>query len=280
MNRSPRTTPLVTDLALAQRLERAESSANAAFCDARVAREPASGAAWRDLDGTYAMFDGPESPVTQTFGLGLFAPPSAAHLATLESFFLDRGAPVFHEVSPLGDPALLALLWERRYRAIEQTSVLWQPLDADDAFTGATTSATDLVVRRIVPGEEARYADTSAAGWSADPTFGGMIRGFALVTAFAKGAHPFIVESGGTAIAAGALGVHGGVALLAGASTRTEYRGRGAQAALLHARLAFARTLGCDIAMMGAAPGSSSQRNAERQGFRIAYTRMKWELTE
>ena len=35
---------------------------------------------------------------------------------------------------------------------------------------------------------------------------------------------------------------------------------------------------GCDLAMMGAEPGSSSQRNAERQGFRIAYTRTKWIL--
>jgi hypothetical protein len=32
--------------------------------------------------------------------------------------------------------------------------------------------------------------------------------------------------------------------------------------------------------MMCAEPGSSSQRNAERQGFRIAYTRMKWQLEE
>ena len=35
---------------------------------------------------------------------------------------------------------------------------------------------------------------------------------------------------------------------------------------------------GCDLAMMGAAPGSASQRNAERHGFRIAYTRIKWRL--
>jgi hypothetical protein len=27
---------------------------------------------------------------------------------------------------------------------------------------------------------------------------------------------------------------------------------------------------------MGALPGSGSQRNAERHGFRIAYTRIKW----
>jgi len=31
---------------------------------------------------------------------------------------------------------------------------------------------------------------------------------------------------------------------------------------------------------MGALPGSPSQRNAERQGFRIAYTRNKWRLVE
>jgi hypothetical protein len=28
--------------------------------------------------------------------------------------------------------------------------------------------------------------------------------------------------------------------------------------------------------MVCAAPGTSSQRNAERSGFRIAYTRIKW----
>ena len=35
---------------------------------------------------------------------------------------------------------------------------------------------------------------------------------------------------------------------------------------------------GCDLAMMVAEAGSGSQRNAERQGFRIAYTRTKWLL--
>jgi hypothetical protein len=35
---------------------------------------------------------------------------------------------------------------------------------------------------------------------------------------------------------------------------------------------------GCDLAMVCIEPGSASQRNAERQGFRIAYTRIKWQL--
>jgi hypothetical protein len=32
--------------------------------------------------------------------------------------------------------------------------------------------------------------------------------------------------------------------------------------------------------MMVAAAGGESQRNAERKGFRIAYTRTKWQLNE
>jgi hypothetical protein len=31
--------------------------------------------------------------------------------------------------------------------------------------------------------------------------------------------------------------------------------------------------------MMCTQPGSASQRNGERQGFRIAYTRIKWRLS-
>ena len=44
-------------------------------------------------------------------------------------------------------------------------------------------------------------------------------------------------------------------------------------AALHHARLALARRSGCDLAAQGAQPGSTSQRNAERRGFRVIYTR-------
>jgi hypothetical protein len=56
--------------------------------------------------------------------------------------------------------------------------------------------------------------------------------------------------------------------------------GQGAQASLLESRLRYAAEQGCDIAMMCALPGSASQRNAERQGFRIAYTRIKWCLNQ
>ena len=38
-------------------------------------------------------------------------------------------------------------------------------------------------------------------------------------------------------------------------------------------RLAMARDAGCDLAATNTLPGTASQRNAERAGFRVAYTK-------
>jgi hypothetical protein len=74
------------------------------------------------------------------------------------------------------------------------------------------------------------------------------------------------------------LCIHDGVALFGGSATVPELRRRGLQAAFLHERMRCAFDHGCDLAMIVAEPGSDSQRNAERKGFRIAYTRTKWRL--
>jgi GNAT superfamily N-acetyltransferase len=70
------------------------------------------------------------------------------------------------------------------------------------------------------------------------------------------------------------------VALLAGAATVPEMRRRGLQTALIEARMQYAADHGCDLLMIVAEPGSQSQCNAERNGFRVAYTRTKWRLAK
>ena len=267
--------PHVTDLALSQRLERAEAKASAAYVESRARVAPALGAEWRDFHGTYAMFDGVGSPLSQSFGLGLFAPPTDALLEAIESFFRDRGAEVFHEVSPLADPAVLTVLSSRGYHPIELTSVMHMRLTPERGGMSAST-APELSVRRVQPGEELLWAETAARGWSETPELGAFILDFGSITARAERTVCFVAEWNGRPIAAAALALNDGVALLAGASTDPAFRGRGAQAALLAHRLSFAISEGCDLAMMGALPGSASQRNGERQGFRIAYTRIKW----
>jgi GNAT superfamily N-acetyltransferase len=265
------------DLALARRLERAEARTNAAFVEARARLDPAAGAAWCEVAGTYVMCDGAGSPLTQTFGLGLFAAAAPGDLDAIERFFAERGADAMHEVCPMADAGLLALLPDRGYRPVEWSTVLHRPpaLPLPPAPAPAA-GAPPLAVRAVAPGEADLWADTSARGWGDTPELAAFVRAFGRVSAASAGTLCFLAEAGGEPVAAGALAVHDGVALLAGASTVPAWRGRGAQAALLRARLARAAALGCDLAAMVAAPGSTSQTNAERQGFRVAYTRLKW----
>jgi GNAT superfamily N-acetyltransferase len=263
-------TALLSDLALARRLERTEAHANMASVESRHRRSPAVGATWCDVDGTWAMFDGVGSPLTQTFGLGCFAAPNAAHFDAIEAFFTERGADTVQEVCSMADPAVLALLGDRGYRPVECSAVLWQPLgDAD-------TPATTVPVRRIERGEVETWAEVAARGWAEMPELASFIREFALIGAEAEDTHAFAAEIDGVVVATGSLHLHGGVALMTGASTVPEARGQGAQRALLDARLVFAREQQAEIAMMVAAPGSASQRNAQRVGFQIAYSRVKW----
>jgi GNAT superfamily N-acetyltransferase len=261
------------DLALARRIERAEGHANAAFVQSRAAVDPASGAMFLDVGGTYAMFDGVDSPLTQTFGLGVVDTPTAPLLDTIEAFFRERGAAVMHEVSPTVDLSVLALLSSRGYHPIELTSVLFQPIDAANVAVNP-----DVSVRLTRDGEADHWAEVAAQGWGESPEIVAFVRAMGEVSARAADTYTFFAEADGVPIATGSLHVHEGVAVLAGASTIPSARRRGAQNALLSARLAFARGHGCDLAVMGALPGSASQRNAERNGFRVAYTRIKWAM--
>ena len=59
-----------------------------------------------------------------------------------------------------------------------------------------------------------------------------------------------------------------------GAGTASEFRGRGLQIALLRARLAAAAEAGCEYAVVVTQGGTTSQRNCERLGFRVAYSKV------
>lgn len=268
------TTHPLTDLALSRRLERTEATANTAFVEARAALSPEVGAAWCDVEGAYAMFDGVGSPLTQSFGVALFSPASHEQLRAIEDFFDARGADVFHEVSPIADGALLPIMAERGYTPVELTSVLCRVIDTAPPSPGPSTPG--LIARRIGLDELDRWVETAALGWGETPELADFMRTLGGVTVRADGTHAFLAEQDGVPMAAGAMHISGGVALLAGASTIPAGRRQGAQAALLESRLRFAAAQGCDLAMMCAAPGSASQRNAERRGFRMAYTRVKW----
>ena len=263
-----------SDLALSQRLERAEGRACVQYAEARRRLFPDSGAEWMECAGAYAVFDGTDSPVTQTFGLGIFEELSPAALGIIEHFFLDRGAPVLHEVSPFAGAAVLETLCARNYRPVELSNVLCQPVARP-----TTEEQSGINVRVIVPEEVQLWSDISAMGWSHEhPELRDFLLDLGAISAAREDSLCFLAEYGGKPGAAAVLCIHEGVALFGGSATIPELRRRGLQAALLHTRMCYAFDHGCDLAMMVAQPGSDSQRNAERKGFRIAYTRTKWRL--
>jgi regulator of sirC expression with transglutaminase-like and TPR domain len=49
---------ILSDLALARRLERADAQGNLEFVEARAKLFPDSGAEWLEVGGAYAMYDG------------------------------------------------------------------------------------------------------------------------------------------------------------------------------------------------------------------------------
>jgi GNAT superfamily N-acetyltransferase len=224
--------------------------------------------------GAYAVFDGIDSLVTQTFGLGIFEELSGAALDAIELFFLDRGAPVVHEVSPLAGVAALDLLCARQYRPIEISNVMYRPVEKP-----ATEEHGNIRVRVTDPEEAQLWTNISARGWTHEhPEFQEFLEQTGAIASAREQSPCFLAELDGQPGAAGALCIHDGVALFGGSATIPELRRRGLQAALLEERMRYAFDYGCDLAMMVAEAGSNSQRNAERKGFLIAYTRTKWRL--
>ena len=219
---------LFSDLALSKRLERAEAVACAEYAEARRRLFPDSGAEWMEYAGACVVFDGIDSPVTQTFGLGIFEDLSAAALDVIERFFLDRGAPALHEVSPLAGVAALDLLCARQYRPVEISNVLYRPVEKPAAEGGGK-----ITVRVTGPQEAQLWSDINARGWTHEhPEFLDFLQKNGAIAAAREDSPCFLAELDGHPGAAGSLCIHRGVALFGGATTVPELRRRGLQAAI------------------------------------------------
>lgn len=263
---------LFTDQALAKRLEAAEAYNGLKAAEALATYHPESGAVAEPIAGGYAIFCGVGSPLTQALGVGMDGPLSASDVERLEHFFESRGAQVQIECCPLGDPTLAALSSERGYRIAEWDNVYFLPLQD---YQLRPVSAPGVEVRPALPEEAELWARLLVEGFAGtDPS---VVTLLPVGTGLFRMANavPYIATVDGEPAAVGGLSFYEGVASIFGATTLERFRGRGTQNALLHARLSAAIQIGCTLATSGTPPGTSSHRNMERHGFRVAYTRTK-----
>lgn len=263
------------DLALARRLEMTDSLSGVEFALSWARLNDFSGEVFLPVAGGHASFGGVDSPVTQAFALGLNGAVTDADLQAMEDFYRSHGSATNIETCPLADISLLNILNERGYRPIEYSNVFARELTSDDTRAWPIPE-TDVHVRRTAPDEAESYSLLVCRSFFETIDISPEFLSVFIATFYASNAFFFIAEVDGIPAGGGMMSIHKGVASLGGAGTLSEFRNRGVQKALLLARLAVAAEYGCDLAMVATMPGSGSQRNVERQGFRVVYTRTKF----
>jgi GNAT superfamily N-acetyltransferase len=261
------------DIALAARIERLGAESMRSFARAYERLFPEFGAAAIDVAGGVAAFLEPASPVNGVVGMGFSGEVSREDLDAVYRFFGARGERPLVAICPSADTSLTRLLDEGGWSASALENVLVREVSASERFEPPPEGIEVRVARSA--DEREQWAALVARGFCApdDPTPTELRLGNAAVfseygtflTAFAEG------KPAGT----GELHMGDGMGWLTADTTLPEFRRRGVQAALQRARLEIARDAGCELAFTEAAPGSGSQRNMERLGFEVVYTRVE-----
>jgi hypothetical protein len=259
---------LITD-ELARRLEYAEAVDAAGCVEAASRLDRDSEAAVKGAAGGYLTFCGVESPLTHAIGVGMHGPLTPKDIDEVEYFFRCRKAPVSIDVCPHADPSLYDMLSHRGYRITEFNNALVRALPAD-----VPNAAVGMEVRTASQGETEIFATTIVRGFfGRDEMTEAELRLGRLLIRMPSTTGYFAQYPGSDPFAGGCMSIRNKVANFFGDATRRDERGHGAHTALIAERLKLASSSGCDLATALTQPGSISQRNYQRMGFEIAYTK-------
>ncbi len=250
---------------------------------AQARLNPDSGATSLPVGGGYAVFMGAGSPLSQVQGMGLFGPVDDEELERMEAFYRERGSPVQSGARLAGGGVAAAALEPPRVPGLSSRRTCWcgrsaagapRPRGGQLATSRPTPRATEVEVAPVRPDEVVIWAESVLRCFFPDPAElpRPLLEG-AIAMASIPAVSCWLARVDGRIAGGGALVIHNGLALICGDGTLPEFRSQGVQTALLRARLDHARRSGCDLAVICTQPGSSSQRNAERQGFQVVYAR-------
>ena len=212
----------------------------------------------------------PDDPLLNRVGaLGVGGSGSDADLDEIAVFYRTHGVERYVVApAPLGGAGLVERLRARGF----EPGYAWMKFRRGSADPPAAVGTTTLRVRSGVSGDDFAAVAQAVYGTSPDVT-----RLFGMLPAL-PGWHCLAAYDGDEPVAVGALFVLGRVGWLGAAGTVEAFRGRGAQSALLAARIALARELGLETLAtetgerLPAGPGAS-YRNILRAGFEEAYVR-------
>ncbi len=260
------------DKAFARRLESCEEMPQVLYARIFQKTRRETGAAEQEICGGHMVFAGLGSPIGRATGAGLDRPLTSEDLDQIEQFYRDHKAPSQVDLTPLHGPEVFEMCKERGYAIAELNNVLYRKLDAQDEFPSAPAQCE---IRRSPP-EEAEITGAIVEGAFFPDGAPEAFRGLITPLYQMENALAFVATVEGKPVACGTglvIPEHK-VFALCGAGTLAEFRGRGLQTALLCARMKAALDAGCEYAVVVTQGGTISQRNAERLGLRVAYSKV------
>jgi ribosomal protein S18 acetylase RimI-like enzyme len=260
------------DKALARRFESSEEMPQVEFARVFQKTRPEIGAEVQEICGGHMIFAGLGSPIGRAAGVGLDRPFTVADLDRVEQFYRAHKAPSQVELCPMHDPALFEMFKERGYAILELNNVLYRKLDPAEKFPSPPAGCEIRRGRREEAETTAAIVESAFFPDGAPEAYRGLITPLYQM----ERALAFVATIDGKQVACGTglvIPEHR-IFALCGAGTLAEFRGRGLQTALLRARMAAAVEAGCEYAVVVTQGGTTSQRNAERLGFRVAYSKV------
>lgn len=260
------------DRALARRFEAVEEVPQVLYARLFQTMRPEIGAAEEEICGGHMIFAGLGSPIGRVTGAGFDRSFTAEDVNRIEQFYHGHHAPSQVDLCPMHEPAVFEMFRDRGYGIAELNNVLYRRLKPGEEFPAPPVGCE---IRRSVPdeaGTAGAIVETAFFPDGAPEAFRGLIEPLYRI----ETACPFVASVAGELVACGTglvIPEHK-VFALCGAGTLPEFRGRGLQTALLQARMAAALQAGCEYAVVVTQGGTTSQRNAERLGFRVAYSKV------
>lgn len=262
------------DPALARRLEALICNEWRQFAALGASVWPEKGVDHMEAGGGVALWLGHGGLLNVAVGMAMEGPLQEEDLRRVEDFYARRGASPMLATCPFADPSLFALLGARGWRLTEFENLL--ALETD-AIPAAAAPPSGIEVRICETQEERElFGMVAARGFSDDAEPGQAHLEFGRMMAIHPDQVLVLVWVDGRPAGTGSVKMEDGVAWLSADSTLPEFRGRGIQQAVQRFRLQVAREAGCSLVVTEAQPGSGSQRNMERLGFRVIYPHLQF----
>ncbi|HKW74925.1 MAG TPA: GNAT family N-acetyltransferase [Terriglobales bacterium] len=253
-------------------MEAAEEFGALRYAQAMQERKPEMGACWEQFLGGDIVFVARRSPVGRAHGLGFAEKVTPDDIEHVEDFYFQREAHAQVDVCPYADSSLFEALNRRGFQVAEFNQTLARWILPEEKF--AAQPGRGIEIRRVKPDEARIWSELCAKVFFEDqaPRFSDFF------LPWAAPEHPLalaaFVDGTMVGVAGGLIVPEHNMAGFFGAATLSEFRGRGIQTAFMQERLRLAQQAGCTLAVTLTMPGTTSQRNVERTGFRTAYTKV------